>query len=90
MLTESLGALQRGVFLLSGKPCCHTCPPLMVVFSRGTSVCGQVVPPACPHTGSIDVGFPMFTPATSAHPGRDRQKGPYTLRFLFLVGFEST
>lgn len=27
MLTESLGALQRGVFLLSGKPCCAYLPP---------------------------------------------------------------
>ena len=27
MLIESLGALQRGVFLLSGKPCCDCLPP---------------------------------------------------------------
>lgn len=29
------------------------------------------------HTlAALLVGFPMFTPAPSAHPGRDRQKGP--------------
>ena len=73
MLTESLVALQRGAFLLSGKHHCTCFPP-----SRGDAFasCEAVEPAQLPSTGTA---FPR------AQPDRGRQKVLVLLGFFFKL-----
>lgn len=91
MLTESLGALQRGVFLLSGKPCCAYLPPTDGGVFQG-HLCLWSSGPSClsTHWQHCLLAFPCSLLQPLPTLAETDRKVLILWDFFFLVGFEST